>query len=241
MESSAGGRLRRGCSFNRRFVLLAGAHFHAKSPTSEHLLLLNALSRGEGRESCGAGRAHSEERGPGSSFRAPGAPRSPGREPARTCWPEGVACRSASGLVTGRNALAAGVIAPGLPRFPAGELSGANFASCCPVAARPGWESLWTCQLRSPPPPRAEVRAPARGPRWVAGGCGAGARLGDAAGGDPAPGAGRDLQRGACAPGSGTRPWRMREPPARGQRQSPSRSPRRGLACPRRSPGSGPT
>lgn len=61
-----------------------------------------------------------------------------------------------------------------------------------PAPPRPraaGWESLWTCQWRSPPPPRAEVRAPARGPRGIAGGCGAGARLGDAAGGDPAPGA----------------------------------------------------
>lgn len=54
----------RGCSFNRRFVLLSVAHFHAKSLTSEHLLLLNAFFSVEGRESCGAGRAHFPERGP---------------------------------------------------------------------------------------------------------------------------------------------------------------------------------
>lgn len=64
----------RGCSFNRRSVLLPVAHFHAKSLTSEHLLLLNAFFSWEGRESCGAGRAHFEERGPGSAFRAPEAP-----------------------------------------------------------------------------------------------------------------------------------------------------------------------
>lgn len=60
----------RGCSFNRRFVLLSGAHFHAKSLTSEHLLLLNAFFCIEGSESCGAGRAHFRERGP--EQRAPG-------------------------------------------------------------------------------------------------------------------------------------------------------------------------
>lgn len=54
----------RRCSFNRRFVLPSVAHFHAKSLTSEHLLLLNAFFSIEGRESCGAGRAHFRERGP---------------------------------------------------------------------------------------------------------------------------------------------------------------------------------
>lgn len=33
----------------------------------------------------------------------------PGREPAQTCWQEGVACRSAWGLVTGRNAFCRGL------------------------------------------------------------------------------------------------------------------------------------
>lgn len=51
------------------------------------------------------------------------------------------------------------------------------------------------------------VRAPARGPRGVAGaaggGCGAGARLSDAAGGDPARGAERALLRGEGTPAPG--------------------------------------
>lgn len=52
--------------------------------------------------------------------------------------------------------------------------------------AQPGRQSFGTCQSRCPPPPRAEVRAPSGGARGVGGrgGCGAGARLGDAAGGD---------------------------------------------------------
>lgn len=60
-----GQNLQRGCSFNRRFVRLSGAHCHAKGLTSEHLLLLKALFSGERQreQSCGDGRAHVEGKG----------------------------------------------------------------------------------------------------------------------------------------------------------------------------------
>jgi hypothetical protein len=67
----------RGGAFKRRFVGQAEAHFHAKRLTSEHLLLLNAFLSLEGRESCGVGRAHSKERGPGLISPGPQASLSP--------------------------------------------------------------------------------------------------------------------------------------------------------------------
>lgn len=63
-----------------------------------------------------------------------GGPALAGRAPAWTCRRERVACRSASGLVTGRNASAAGGPAPGRPRVPAAERGGASSA---PAAPRP--------------------------------------------------------------------------------------------------------
>lgn len=249
LETGAGGRLRRGCSFNRRSVPPSRAHFHAKSLTSEHLLLLNAFLARRG-ESCGAGRAHFEERGPGRRSRAPEAPAQPRGALPRTRRRERVAGRSASALVTGRNAFAAGLIAPGPPQVPAVTLGGANFASCYPAPARSRAGKVSGVVRRAArrhlEPRCGRLRgAPAGSPGDAAGARGSVTpRAGTWRRARPRAGEGRVCPRDPDArPACGTRPWRMREQPPRGRRQSPSpsRSPRRAPACLRRSPGSGPT
>ena len=207
LETCAGGRQQRGRSFNRRFVLLSVAHFHAKSLTSEHLLLLNAFFSIKGRESCGAGRAHFEERGPGKYPPSSRGAAVTARGPAQTCWKKWVSClvsRSPSQEETPLHGLHC-FWAARIPRRKTRWCELCLLLPGCraePSRAEPGWESFWTCQPRGPSPPRAEVRAPAGGPRRVGGrgrgGCGAEARLGgDAAGGD--------RRRGPGAHGCGAR------------------------------------
>lgn len=152
---------RRGCAFNRRFVGWAGAHFHAKRLTSEHLLLLNAFLSLEGRESCGVGRAHSEERGPGLASPCSQAPPStvrpcadspvetsrvpPGAGPHRRTQ---ILCRGAPSSLALR--------APRRSQW-------CRLCPSYPVAApRPARKSFWSCQSRSL---RIEVQSPGSGAR----------------------------------------------------------------------------
>lgn len=98
------------------------------------------------------------------------APRSAQRGPARTCWKKRVACLSELVPAAGRNAFAAALGAAGAAAVPRRKTRWCGL--CLPLPrgrAEPGWESFWSCQARGPPPPRAEARAPARGPRGVAG------------------------------------------------------------------------
>lgn len=139
---------RRGCAFNRRFVGPAEPHFHAERLTSEHLLLLNAFLSLEGRESCGVGRAHSEERGPGLA--SPGPRASP--SPAGPCANWAV---EASGVRLGSSPRSRtqrpGSGAPGSPGPRAPRRSQwCGLRSNYPVAAPgPARKSFWSCQSRS--------------------------------------------------------------------------------------------
>lgn len=137
------------------------------------------------------------ERGvPGSAFRAPGASRGAGREPAQTRRPRGVACRRASGPRHRKKRLRRGW---GGARAAPGPRRRAQWCGRCLLLprgrARRGWESLWTCQSsRRAPPPGAAVRAGGRAPGGRRGALGWVARAGDAARG-----------RASVTPRAGTR------------------------------------
>lgn len=151
----------RGGAFKRRFVGQAEAHFHAKRLTSEHLLLLNAFLSPEGRESCGVGRAHSEERGPELT--------SPGRQsslsPGWRCTDSPVeASRVPPGAGPRRRTQrpCGGARVSFVPRAPR-RSQWCGLRSSYPVAAPERVrKSFWSCQSRSP---RIEVPSPGSGAR----------------------------------------------------------------------------
>lgn len=151
----------RGCAFKRRFVGRAEPHFHAKRLTSEHLLLLNAFLSLEGRESCGVGRAHSEERGPVLTSPGPQASLSPAR-PYIDSSVETSSVPSGAGPRSRTQRPCCGAPVSLVPRAPRRSLC-CGLRSSSPVAApAPARKSFWSCQSRSP---QIEVPLPGRGAR----------------------------------------------------------------------------